>query len=136
MNPILLSVQGLPAFLLYFAGAIAVTYLFTALYTRITPHKELPLIRAGNGAAAVAFAGSLLGFVIPLSSAISNSTYALDALVWAVVALLVQLGAFALVRVLDREVSDKITEGVLAAGVKLATISLAAGLLQAACMTY
>ena len=56
------SLSGLPAFLIYFVLAIALLFMFTLMYTWITPHNELELIRANNAAAAIAFGGALVGF--------------------------------------------------------------------------
>ena len=49
--------------------SLALTALFLAIYVRITPYREFALIRAGNVAAAASLSGALLGFVIPLASA-------------------------------------------------------------------
>mgnify|MGYP006178921833 CR=1 FL=1 len=42
------SLSGLPAFLIYFVLAIALLFMFTLIYTWITPHNELELIRAND----------------------------------------------------------------------------------------
>ena len=96
---ILQSLAGLPAFLVYFCtGLIAiVAYLF--VYTRITPHNEFQLIRDNEPAAAIALGLSLLGFVAPLVSAIAHSANVLDCLIWALIALIVQIIVLFLVRV-------------------------------------
>ena len=57
----------LVSLLVYFAsGAIAI-WLYTFIDTVVTPHKEFALIKAQNQAAVVAFAGSLLGFVVAIT---------------------------------------------------------------------
>ncbi len=96
---ILQSLAGLPAFLVYFCtGLIAiVAYLF--VYTRITPHNEFQLIRDNDPAAAIALGFSLLGFVAPLFSAIAHSANVLDCLIWAFIALIVQVVVFYIVRI-------------------------------------
>src|ERR671937_1875834 len=96
---ILQSLAGLPAFLVYFCTALiaVITYLF--VYTRITPHNEFQLIRDNDPAAAIALGLSLLGFVAPLFSAIAHSANVLDCLVWAIIALIVQIIVFFLVKV-------------------------------------
>lgn len=130
------SLAGLPAFIAYYLGALALTVGYGLVYTRVTDHDEIALIRADNPAAAIAFAGSLLGFVVPLGSAISNSVSLVDALVWGVVALIVQILAYLASRLVFGSIGQRITQGHVAAGVQLGITSFAAGVLQAACMTY
>ena len=72
------SLNGLPPFLAYFAVAIILLLVFIRIYTWITPHSELELIRANNPAAALAFGGAVIGFAWPLSSAITHSLSLLD----------------------------------------------------------
>lgn len=43
----------LPAFLAYFAAAIALLGVFLLIYVNITPYHEFELIRSGNLAAAI-----------------------------------------------------------------------------------
>lgn len=133
---ILQSLAGLPAFLVYFCtGLIAiVAYLF--VYTRITPHNEFQLIRDNEPAAAIALGLSLLGFVAPLISAIAHSANVLDCMVWAIIALIVQIIVLFLVKVPVPNLSARIAAGELAPAIWLGLSSLAAGLLNAACMIY
>jgi hypothetical protein len=70
---ILQSLAGLPAFLVYFCTAIIAVVLYLLIYTRITPHNEFQLIRDNDPAAAIALGLSLLGFTLPVVSAIAHS---------------------------------------------------------------
>lgn len=130
------SLAGLPAFLVYFCtGLIAVVaYLF--VYTKITPHNEFALIRDNDPAAAVALGLSLLGFVLPVVSAIAHSANVLDCLVWSVVALIVQIIVYYLVKIPVPDLSKRIAAGELAPAIWLGLSSLAAGALNAASMIY
>jgi uncharacterized membrane protein YjfL (UPF0719 family) len=69
---ILQSLAGLPAFLVYFRTAIVAVVAHLFVYTRVTPHDEFKLIRDNDPAAAIALDLSLLGFVLPLVSAITH----------------------------------------------------------------
>jgi putative membrane protein len=60
----------------------------------------------------------------------------LDCLVWAFIALIVQIIVFYLVRVPVPNLSERIAAGELAPAIWLGLSSLAAGLLNAACMIY
>ena len=57
------STHGLPEFLAYLAVSVVLMLVYMVVYSSITPHNEFSLIRQNNMAAAVAFTGSLLGFV-------------------------------------------------------------------------
>ena len=83
------SLSGLPAFLSYFATAIGLLALFLAVYVFITPYREITLIREGNAAAAASLGGAVLGFVLPLASAITHSVSLPDMAVWGLIALVV-----------------------------------------------
>ena len=76
------SLAGLPSFLLYFALGIAVFAAFCVVYAAVTPYDELALIREGNVAAAISLGGAVLGFVLPLASAIAHSVGPVDMVVW------------------------------------------------------
>lgn len=130
------SLSGLPAFISYFATAGALLALFLGVYLWITPYREIALIRAGNAAAAASLSGALLGFVLPLASAIAHSVGLLDMAIWGLVALIVQLLAYLAARLLLPGLAADIPAGQIAAGVLTGALALAVGILNAACMTY
>ena len=133
---ILQFLAGLPAFLVYFCTAIVAIVAYLLVYTRITPHNEFQLIRDNDPAAAVALGLSLLGFTLPVVSAIAHSANVLDCLVWALVGLIVQVIVFYLVRVPVPNLSARIASGELAPAIWLGLSSIAAGALNAASMIY
>lgn len=127
---------GATAFLIAFVAAIAFFSAFKFLYQIITPYHERELIRQGNTAAAVALGGALIGYVLPLASALSHTVSLPEFAAWALLAGVIQIVAFLVVsRVLYKALAARIEAGELAAGVYLASISLGVGLLNAACMT-
>jgi putative membrane protein len=130
------SVSGLPLFVLFAGTSLVLVLVFGFVYARVTPHSEFALMRQGNVAAAVSFGGAVLGFVIPLGRAVAQSTHILDMVVWAIVALVVQLLVFWIAAVALGGVSRKIEAGDLAAALFLALMSVAGGMINAACMTY
>ncbi len=136
MDAVTTYLSGLPQFFAYFVSALILTFLYAFIYSKLTPHKEWTLIKANVPAAAIAFSGSLLGFVIALASAISNSVNLIDCWLWGLVALIVQLGAFFCVRLFMPRISERLANNELAAGTWLAAASLGAGLLNAASLTY
>jgi len=123
-------------FILAFTLAVLFFAAFKYLYQLVTPYHERELIRRGNTAAAVALGGALLGYALPLASALSQTVSLPEFAAWAVLAAVIQILAFLVVsRVLYRALASRIEAGELAAGVYLASISLGVGLLNAACMT-
>ena len=130
------SLAGLPAFAAYFVLAIVLLLLFVRLYTWVTPHDEFGLIRANNAAAAIAFAGAIIGFAWPLASAITHSMSLLDCAIWGGVALVVQVLTFVISSAALKQLPQRITQGELAAGIFSAGCSVTVGMLNAACMSY
>ena len=122
-------------FVTYLLGAVVLFALFQFIYTRVTPHKEFELIRAGNASAAVALGGAIIGFAIPASNVIAYSISILDFVVWAVIAAVVQLLAFLLTSLVLKGTSERIKKGELAAGIYVAAVAISVGMLNAACMT-
>ncbi|CRM03154.1 MULTISPECIES: DUF350 domain-containing protein [Pseudomonas] len=122
-------------FVTYILGAAVLFALFQFIYTRVTPHKEFELIRAGNVSAAVALGGAIIGFAIPASNVIAFSISLLDFVVWAVIAALVQLLAFLVTSLVLKGTSERIKKGELAAGIYVAAVAISVGMLNAACMT-
>ena len=133
---ILQSLTGLPAFLVYFCTAIFAVVVYLFVYTRITPHDEFKLIRDNDPAAAVALGLSLLGFTLPLVSAIAHSANIVDCLIWSLIALIVQIVVYFVIKIPVPNLSAKIAAGELAQAIWLGLSSLAAGALNAASMIY
>lgn len=130
------ALAKLPDFVLFFSGSLALVGLYLLIYTLATSHNEFGLIRQNNLAAALSLGLSLIGFALPLSSAIVHSTTIVDLAVWGLVAIVVQLVVYALVRLVLPNLSSRIASGELAAALFLGAASLAAGVINAAAMSY
>ena len=130
------SLAGLPSFIQFALAAFVLVALFMVIYIRITPHREVALIRGGNSAAAISFGGAVLGFALPLAQAISQSANLIDLAIWAVVALIVQLLVFGIATLLLGGVAKKIEAGNIATAIFLAFMAVSGGFLNAASMTY
>ena len=129
------SLAGLPAFLSYFSVSLALLVVFLAVYLAVTPYRELALIRQGNVAAAISLGGAVIGFVLPLARAVTQSVSMLDLVAWGGVALVVQVVVFLLVGVLLPKLTAAVKDGQVAAAAFLASLAVAVGLLNAASMT-
>lgn len=130
------SLAALPHFLAYLGVSILVLAVFLVIYTWMTRHNEWDLIRRGNTAASVSLSGALIGFSLPLASVIAHAGDFADLVVWALVAMVVQLIAYFLVNVIASDVSAAIERGQMAQAVMLGTGGVVMGILNAACLTY
>jgi putative membrane protein len=130
------SFAGFDNFLVYLAITLVLLRVFVSIYIRVTPHPEFTLIREGNIGAAFSLGGAMLGFVIPLGAAVRYSVNLVDMAIWGVIALAVQIAAFVVVRLSVPTVCDDITKGNTAQGFFLGCTALAAGILNASCMSF
>jgi len=128
------SLAGLPAFLVYFCTGVVAVVLYLLVYMRITAHDEFKLIGENVPSAAIALGLSLLGFVLPVVSAIVHSANVVDCLIWSVIALIVQVAVYFAVRIPVPDLSARIAAGQTAPAIWLGLASLAAGALNAASM--
>jgi putative membrane protein len=129
------ALTGIPAHLLFFVVALGAVALFIAIYTAITPYREIPLIRAGNSAAAVSLGGAILGYSVPLAQSVAQSGSLGDMLVWSGVGLAAQLFAFGVTRLILPQLVTDVREGKIAPAIFLAALSIAIGILNAAAMS-
>ena len=136
MNNLWQSLSGFPNFALYFALGLVLLAAFIAVYLRVMPYRELQLIREGNVAAAISLSGAVLGFVLPLASAIAHSINPVDMVAWAVIAFVAQTIVYLAVSRLVPHFGEAIRAGRVAPATLLAALAVAVGVLNAACLTY
>jgi putative membrane protein len=128
--------QGATAFLMAFVVAGLFTIAFKYVYQWVTPYNEKELIRQGNMTAAIALAGALIGYVLPLASALSHTFSLPEFAAWATLAGVIQIAVFCGVRfVALHDIKARVENNEVSIGVYMAGISIAVGLLNAACMT-
>jgi len=133
---VLQSLAGLPAFLLYFCVSTIAVIAFLWIYTRITTHDEFDLLNKNNPGAAVSLGLSMLGFALPVASAIAHASNIVDCIIWSLIALCVQVIAYYVARIPVPNLSQRIAAGDLAPAIWLGLASITAGLLSAASMTW
>ena len=127
---------GLVDFGIYFGMGLGFMLLYLLLYLYATPHREITLIRGDNLPAAVVLAGALLGFALPLATALRVASGVLGVAAWAFIALVAQLAAYAMVAVLLKDFPRRINRGEMAAAVLAAAIHVSVGLVNSAAMNY
>jgi putative membrane protein len=128
--------QGLVSFLSYFVVTVALTMAFQWIYVKVTPYDEVGLIRQNNVAAAITYAGAFIGFILPVASSVVHSVGLIDCVIWAVIAGVVQLVTFFVMRLFYPGIPESVRAGEVAPAVKLACVSVGIGVLNAACLTY
>ena len=129
-------VATLPDFLAYLALSIVLLVAFVTAYVLVTPQHELPLIRQGNVSASIVFGGTLLGFALPLASAVAHSVSMIDLLLWGAIAGVVQGIASLLLRLVIRDLRAHIEGDRVSVAITMASLKLAMGLLNAAAIVY
>ena len=136
MREVFDSFAGFDDFLAYLGVSLVLLGLFVAIYIRITPYREIALIREGNMAASFSLSGAMLGFIVPLAAAVEHSVSLVDMAIWGVIAMAVQLAAFVAAKLTIPSITQDIPAGKGAQGFFLGTLSLGVGLLSAACMSF
>lgn len=126
----------LPAFLIYLGVGSALLLGFMLAYMLLTPQREMPLIRQGNVSASVVFGSTVLGFALPLASAVAHSVSPLDLALWGVIACVVQAVASLILRVAIGNLRAHIEADRVAVAITMASLKLAFGLLNAAAIVY
>ena len=126
---------GFPVTLLHFVVALVILAAAATLYIRLTPHKEIALIRDGNTAAAVSLAGVLIGLAIPLAVSLKASTTTVDLALWGVATVMVQLLVFRVVDLILHGLPKRIQDDEMAAAAMLVGAKLASALILAAAVS-
>jgi len=132
MPAVLAFGAGFPVTLLHAGLTLALLVLGVVIYSFLSPHKEVQLIREGNQAAAISFGGVLLGLAIPLAAALAASPSIVEIVLWGAAVVAVQLLAFRLIDMLLTGLPQRIQEGESAAAALLAAAKLGAALILAA----
>ncbi|MBB3808405.1 DUF350 domain-containing protein [Pseudochelatococcus contaminans] len=122
-------------FLIDFIIATLLIGLYLLIYTFATAHNEFTLIRRNVISAALSLGLSLVGFAVPLSSAIVNTNTLVDLVFWGIIAIVVQILAYGFARIVIPDLTRRIADGEIGAATFLGAVSLAAGIANSACMT-
>jgi putative membrane protein len=127
--------SGFPIMVMHLVVTLLLLAAGATVYALMTPWKEVALIRDGNPAAALAFAGVLLGLAIPLAISLSVSTSVRDIAIWGVATLVLQLLAFRVVDLLLTGLPQRIKDGQMSAAIVLVGAKLATAVVLSAALT-
>ncbi|MEL6662283.1 MAG: DUF350 domain-containing protein [Pseudomonadota bacterium] len=122
---------GLPDFLIHTGMAFAMLIVGSAIYIKLTPWRELALVKDKNGAAGLALAGAVVGLAIPISACLANALSWVGFLIWGTVAVLLQLLAFRVTDLLLRDLPRRIEEDEAGAAIVLIGTKIASALILA-----
>lgn len=131
----MIDLSKLGLFLAFFGLAAILLGAFLAAYTLITPIPEWRLIREGNQAVALSLGGAMVGFALPLASAITQTHNLADMVITAAIALVVQLLCAEAVQLIRRDRGEALAQGDMAEAILRAATAITIGLLNAACLT-
>jgi putative membrane protein len=124
--------SGLWVLVPQFALTLVLLAIGVAVYLWITPFDERGMVERGNLAGGVTLGGTVLALSIPLAATLATSHALIDIAVWGVVALILQLVAFAVATLLLHGLRRNIEAGNVAAAVTLIGIQIAVALVNAA----
>lgn len=120
---------------IHFIAAAVLLGVFFLVYTKVTPFDELAMIQSGNPAAALSLGGALIGFSLTLGSSIVHNATLMEVVVWAVVAMLVQIVVYVMCSRLMHTLRGQLESGNVALGGFVGAVALVAGIVNAACLS-
>ena len=126
---------GFPNLLLQLGISLGLLLVGAALYSLLSPWKEVRQIRDGNAAASVAFAGILLGLGLPLAASLGASASWREVALWGSAAVVVQLLLFRLTDLLLTGLPQRVREGEVTSAVLLVAARMSTALILAAALT-
>ncbi|WP_373976068.1 DUF350 domain-containing protein [Chitinibacter sp. SCUT-21] len=119
----------------YLASGVAMLIVFAMLYIKITPYDEIKLVREGNVAAALSFAGALIGFSFALASSAWHLNHLVFFVIWGALAGLMQILVYAFLVKCIKGMPEQIMNNNVAVGVLAGSISVAVGVINAGCLS-
>lgn len=122
-------------YLKYIVVGIGMTIAYGAAYIRITPVRELILIKQGNLACALSLSGTLIGFCTALATSIARNVYFIDFILWAMLAAIIQLMVYATAIRIIPDAAAELENNNTAVGIFFFALSVSIGLLNAACLS-
>jgi putative membrane protein len=128
-------IAAIAAYATHLIASAILLGVFFWLYTWLTPFDEVALIHAGKGSAALSLGGALIGFSLTLGSAIVHNGTLVEVVMWAVLAMVVQVIVYIITSRMLHTVVSEIEAGNVAMGGFMGSLSLVAGIVNAACLS-
>ena len=122
-------------YLQYMLVGSVMMVMFGVVYLRITPAEDLRVIKNGNLACALSFGGALVGFCVALAASISQSVNFPDFILWGMGAAVIQILVYFAATKIIPQANEELVNNNVAVGALFGAISVAIGLLNAACLS-
>ena len=122
-------------YLKYFGVALVMLVVFAFAYVKITPARELELIKNGNLACALSLSGAMIGFCITLVSSMLHSVGMLSFMIWGFAAAVIQILVYFAATHLIKDANQELLNNNVAVGVLFFGLSVSIGILNAASLS-
>ena len=122
-------------YLKYFGVALLMLVVFAFAYLKITPARELELIKNGNVASALSLSGAMIGFCITLVSSMLHSVGMLSFMIWGLAAAVIQILVYFAATHLIKDANQELLNNNVAVGVLFFGLSVSIGILNAASLS-
>lgn len=122
-------------YLKYFAVALLMLVVFIFVYIKITPARELALIKDGNAACAISLSGALIGFCITLVSSMLHSVGMVSFVIWGLAAAIIQILVYFAATHLIPDANQELQNNNVAVGILFFGLSVSIGILNAASLS-
>ena len=119
----------------YFGVALLMLVVFAFAYLKITPARELELIKNGNLACALSLSGAMIGFCITLVSSMLHSVGMLSFMIWGFAAAVIQILVYFAATHLIKDANQELLNNNVAVGVLFFGLSVSIGILNAASLS-
>lgn len=131
--------QTFDHFLIYLGTSLVLFLIGTFIFRVITPYSERALIKNGNVAVALKLLGKMAGLVVVLQSAIRSSINLVDLVLWAFIAIIIQIILHLVIEYVftrNTNLAKEVEKGNVAVGLFLGGVSILVGLIVAASISY
>ena len=122
-------------YLKYFGVALLMLVVFAFAYLKITPARELELIKNGNVACALSLSGAMIGFCITLVSSMLHSVGMLSFMIWGLAAAVIQILVYFAATHLIKDANQELLNNNVAVGVLFFGLSVSIGIFNAASLS-
>jgi len=130
-----MTIYQVYGYLIHLLTGFALVGVFILIYLWFTPFDEIKLIRKGCIAPALSFGGTLVGFSVTVASGILHMPSYTSFLIWVIIAMVLQLLAFLIMKTAMPEMKESIESNNIAMGMLIGGISMSVGLINGACLS-
>ena len=128
-------ISGFPYFISHFGLTLIMLGAGVFIYEKITPYRELELVRTGNVAASISLAGAILGLAIPLAACLEGSVSLWDIFIWGCVILIIQILAFFFARLVIDDLKGRIERDEIGPAILLCAGKVSIAMINAAAIS-